>query len=121
MPLRHVTAAQCIASWRTFGWICVAPGGRGQDSNIASRPVLVYSGRSYSIIRGVGPFACLLSRTILAKEQYFSLIINQRTILLGMTFQQNEQGLMNLTTGLLQDGVLDMYYGIYMVDLSSYV
>jgi hypothetical protein len=81
--------------------------------------VLVYSGRSYSIIRGVGPFAC--SPTILANEQYFSLTTNQRTVLLDMVFQRNEQGLMNLTTGLLQDGVLDMYYGIYMVDLSSYV
>ena len=80
-----MTAAQCIASMRAFGWICVALGGGGQDSSIASRPVVVYTGRSYSIIRSVVPFV------------------------------------MNLITGLLQDGVLDMYYGIYMVDLSSYV
>ena len=34
----------------------------------------------------------LISRTFSANEQYFSLIINQQTILSAMTYQPNEQG-----------------------------
>jgi hypothetical protein len=37
--------------------------------------------------------AIFMSRTFSANEQYFSLTTNQRTILLAITFQRSEQGL----------------------------
>jgi hypothetical protein len=37
-------------------------------------------------------FACLISSTFSANEQYFSLIINQRTVLSAMFFRPSEQG-----------------------------
>ena len=37
-------------------------------------------------------FTCLMSRTVSAKEQCFSLTTNQRTVLSAMAFQWSEQG-----------------------------
>ena len=37
-------------------------------------------------------FACLMSRTISANKQRFSLKINQRTVLSAMAFQRSERG-----------------------------
>ena len=38
-------------------------------------------------------FAWLISHTFLANEQYFSLTINQPTVLSAITYQPNEQGI----------------------------
>jgi len=37
-------------------------------------------------------FAWFISRTFSANEQYFSLTINQPTVLSGMAYQPSEQG-----------------------------
>jgi hypothetical protein len=37
-------------------------------------------------------FVCFISRTFLANEHCFSLIINQRTVLLAIALQPNKQG-----------------------------
>ena len=40
------------------------------------------------------PFAWLISRTVSANEQYFSLTINQPTLLSAMAYQPSEQGIL---------------------------
>jgi len=39
-------------------------------------------------------FAWLISRTVSANEQYFSLSINQPTLLSAMAYQPSEQGIL---------------------------
>ena len=46
-------------------------------------------------------FAWLISRTFSANEQYFSLTINQSTVLLVMSYQPNEQGVYHRSTRIM--------------------
>jgi len=42
-------------------------------------------------------FIWLISRTFSANKQYFSFTTNQSTVLLAITYQPNEQGIMPVT------------------------